>query len=273
MHKKESERIEMKKDIGWLKEKIKQQDIVMEKGYIRTDFLMSLIDKLDEPKVTLNRAFEKVAESYPMTKDEVWRHLELLEAYDGKVIYGKPEILSKEWIDKNKEPFHHFETKKVDYYVSTDFLQNLLVPQKEPEVIPKVLSQLSIDNDGTHVRNLGETFEVETIENLFVPKQELPVIPKFMSDWIEENRQRYKNTFFSIGYDLYDNAIHPPVDEWIIGNQEKFVRAWFDAYKIEEEQKLTERDVIEKHIELLKKQEEAVNLKPYYDLLERVKNE
>lgn len=61
------------------------------------------------------------------------------------------------------------------------------------------------------------------------------VIPKFMSDWIEENRERYKNTFFSIGYDLYNNVIHPPVDDWIIGNQEKFVQAWFDAYKVEEE--------------------------------------
>ena len=41
----------MKKDIEWLKEKIKQQDIVIEKGYIRTGFLMSLIDKLDEPEL------------------------------------------------------------------------------------------------------------------------------------------------------------------------------------------------------------------------------
>ena len=56
-----------------------------------------------------------------------------------------------------------------------------------------------------------------------------------MADWIEENRKFYKNNALNIGYDLYDNAIHPPVDEWIIGNQGKFVRAWFDAYKIEEE--------------------------------------
>ncbi len=43
----------------------------------------------------------------------------------------KLERVSQEWIDRNKEPFHHFETKKVDYYVSTDFLQNLLMPESK----------------------------------------------------------------------------------------------------------------------------------------------
>lgn len=43
----------------------------------------------------------------------------------------KFERVSQEWIDRNKEPFHHFETKKVDYYVSTDFLQSLLMPESK----------------------------------------------------------------------------------------------------------------------------------------------
>ena len=85
-------------------------------------------------------------------------------------------------------------------------------------------------SDGIGVYNTY-TYALKKYDELHEPV----AIPKFMSDWIEENRERYKNTFFSIGYDLYSNAIHPPVDDWIIGNQEKFVRAWFDTYKIEEE--------------------------------------
>lgn len=85
-------------------------------------------------------------------------------------------------------------------------------------------------SDGIGVYNTY-TYALKKYDELHEPV----VIPKFMSDWIEENRERYKNTFFSIGYDLYSNTIHPPVDDWIIGNQEKFVRAWFDAYKIEKE--------------------------------------
>ena len=85
-------------------------------------------------------------------------------------------------------------------------------------------------SDGVGVYNTY-TYALKKYDELHEPV----AIPKFMSDWIEENRERYKNTFFSIGYDLYSNTIRPPVDDWIIGNQEKFVRAWFDAYKIEKE--------------------------------------
>ena len=66
-------------------------------------------------------------------------------------------------------------------------------------------------------------------------KQELPVIPKYVADWIDENRERYENIFFTIGYDLYDNSIHRSVGDWIIKNEEKFVRAWFGAYEVEEQ--------------------------------------
>ena len=55
----------MGKDIKWLKDKIKQQDIVMEKGYIRTGFLMYLIDKLDEPEV------EEEQRYYALDSDDI----------------------------------------------------------------------------------------------------------------------------------------------------------------------------------------------------------
>ena len=41
----------MKKDIKWLRDEIWKQDIVMDKGYIYTDDLMSIINEVDEPEV------------------------------------------------------------------------------------------------------------------------------------------------------------------------------------------------------------------------------
>ena len=41
----------MKKDIEWLKEEVWKQDVVMNKGYIYTDDLMSIINEVDEPEV------------------------------------------------------------------------------------------------------------------------------------------------------------------------------------------------------------------------------
>ena len=39
------------KDKKWLKKEVWKQDIVMDKGYIYTDDLMSIINQLDEPEV------------------------------------------------------------------------------------------------------------------------------------------------------------------------------------------------------------------------------
>lgn len=50
---------EMKKDIKWLKEEIWKQDIVMDKGYIYTDDLMSIINEVDEPEVLSQEWIER----------------------------------------------------------------------------------------------------------------------------------------------------------------------------------------------------------------------
>lgn len=48
---KESEGTEVEKNIEWLKEEIWRQDIVIDKGYIYTDDLMSIISEVDDPEV------------------------------------------------------------------------------------------------------------------------------------------------------------------------------------------------------------------------------
>ena len=74
--------------------------------YVHVDDLENLIIPKEESEVTLNRAFEKIAEAYPMTKEEVCRHLEKFVAHGGKVTYGEQEVLSQElpvvptWFDE-----------------------------------------------------------------------------------------------------------------------------------------------------------------------------
>ena len=90
----------MKKDIVWLKREIRKELESWQgvEGGIDEDGINEitlLINQLDEPEVTLDRAFEKVAESYFMKKEEIWRHLEWLEARGSKVTYKETEILSQ----------------------------------------------------------------------------------------------------------------------------------------------------------------------------------
>ena len=115
------------KDLEWLKEEVEIDiDNLWFKSKLDTDSTESLISRVNH----------------------------LIDQLD------EPEVLSQEWIDRNKEPFHHFETKKVDYYVSTDFLQNLLVP-KQDEVKRAQIPEWIIE------WYQGANNELSTLEDVF----------------------------------------------------------------------------------------------------------
>ena len=131
----------MRKEKEWLKDKIKEEErdlkyvydnyVPYEKVLIADD-VYDLIDQLDEPEVTLDRAFDKVAESYYMTKEEIWRLLEWLEVHGGKVTYDEPETLSQEWIDENKvSRIDNLRKMTTSDVVTVEKLKNLLVPNQE----------------------------------------------------------------------------------------------------------------------------------------------
>ena len=156
----------------------------------------------------------------------------------------EPEVLSQEWVDNNKEPFHHFETKKVDYYVSTDFLQNLLVPTiSEMETVDITVGHFMdwLDDNEFYHHATAETVLANAVNKgklgYYGTKYSVvkkPVIPKYVGDWIKGNKEWYDNIFF-IGYDICNNDIQPDVDDWIMANEEEFVRAWLKGYEVEEE--------------------------------------
>src|SRR5699024_937572 len=171
----ESEETEVKKDLNWLKSAIQQNldfyndkdeewQMAKVRAYAKS---LDLINQLDEPEITLDKAFEKVAESYLMTKEEIWRHLERLEAHGGKVAYDEPEVLSQEWLDENKSSWTKL---KIDgYYIPVEKLQNLLVPKQiKPKELYKAIIGISpfieevYDSSGTETF-LDKSVSVERI--------------------------------------------------------------------------------------------------------------
>lgn len=117
----------------------------------------------------------------------------------------EPEVLSQEWIDRNKEPFHHFENNKVDYYVSTDFLQNLLIPKKELPAIPRFVADWIEENKK---QNKSIVFAICYIYD----ENKIGGLPAE-----KENK----------------------IFQWMKSsdNDEVFARAWLDGYGVEKEQK------------------------------------
>src|SRR5699024_2123959 len=66
-------------------------------------------------EVTLDRAFEKIAESYLMTKEEIWRHLERLEVHGGKVTYEETEVKKDiEWLSQWIEEYENEGIKVIE---------------------------------------------------------------------------------------------------------------------------------------------------------------
>lgn len=170
-----------------------------------------------------------------------------------------PEVLTQEWIDKNV-----VHVRGLGDIVEAEAVESIIVPKQEItyEDAIKVIAE-NIDTDefsvGLYIEalNNNEKYEFLTdkwiedntspvddegrlyvwkrdLQNVIVPNQGLPVIPKFVADWIEENRERYENNFFSIGQELYNDCFQPDVSDWLMENEEKFVRAWFGAYEIED---------------------------------------
>ena len=91
----------MKKGIEWLKKEVWKQDIVMDKGYIYTDDLMSIINEVDEPEV-LSQELPVV----PTWFDKWWRN----------IIKGERNLLHN--IGLFHEELHSYGTEETYEYIN-----------------------------------------------------------------------------------------------------------------------------------------------------------
>ena len=129
----------MKKDIEWLKKEVWKQDIVMNKGYIYTDDLMSIINEVDEPEV-LSQEFIDEHEIYihdsnrsvikavpvdrlqnllvPKQGELETKIQELIESYKQEEdAYSNPE---NGWISGFIEDLKNLVEEEQKYYVDLD---------------------------------------------------------------------------------------------------------------------------------------------------------
>ena len=131
------------KGLEWLKEEIWKQDIVMDKGYIYTDDLMSIINEVDEPEVLSQEWIDEhekkewltgpfgnvylqhvVPSRYlkkllvPKQGELETKIQELIESYKQEEdAYSNPE---NGWISGFIEDFKNLVEKEQKYYVDLD---------------------------------------------------------------------------------------------------------------------------------------------------------
>ena len=124
----------MKKDIKWLRDEIWKQDIVMDKGYIYTDDLMSIINEVDEPEVLSQEWIDKHKYRYdnievvgikdlqnlivPKQGELETKIQELIESYKQEEgAYSNPE---NGWISGFIEDLKNLVEKEQKYYVMNE---------------------------------------------------------------------------------------------------------------------------------------------------------
>ncbi|HEM4402317.1 TPA: DUF1642 domain-containing protein [Streptococcus suis] len=63
-------------------------------------------------------------------------------------------------------------------------------------------------------------------------------VPKFVAEWLKE--YQYANTLLKVLNAAEDERIiTSDVNDWILDNQERFIRAWLDGYEVEQEKLYT----------------------------------
>lgn len=174
--------------------------------------------------------------------DEPYNISELIEEYESEETEVKKD---KKWaIKEAKETINGFfdrSSRGIARHYEDELIASIaeIIDQLDE---PEVLSEEWIWEHELIVGDVNiPVVKKRDLQNAIVPKQELPAIPKFVAEWFERNKDRYENQLFLIGYDFYDNAIQLDVDDWLMDNEEKFVRAWLDGYEVEEEPKYRAR--------------------------------
>ena len=204
----ESEEKEVKENIEWLKEEIEED--IKSWGGGNPDYFRGASDAYENVKDWLNQLDE-------------------------------PEVLSQEWIDKNK-----FEVNGWNEAVHVEDLQNLLVPKQED----MFNGEKPDEGEVYFAVGLGGAVEINSASSIDEAVERLtehdtnysvskkPVIPKFVSEAIEKDKED--------GYDVYDSIDLiietnggglPSISNWVARNIDKYARAWLDGYTVEEEQK------------------------------------
>lgn len=193
----EREEIKVKKNLEWLKEKVR--GIVRQEGdkysYIHIQAVLQLIDQLDKPEADgqldklANFIMSEVEGEPSQNQGVVDAAIRIIKSYQSQ------EVLSLKWIDDNSVYASHGGI--TDEYVHVDDLKEMLVPKQElpviPEYMPGYLEKAKADIDLMRVMDIA-----------------------YNHNEIDKFNKHY---------------------DWIRDNHELFARAWMDGYTVEKEQR------------------------------------
>lgn len=206
----------MKKDIKWLKEEIWYSDRNI--GLDWKEFVLNLIDQLDEPEV--------------LTQEWI----------DKNVVHirGLGDILKSEDVEsliyRNQEITYEDAIKVIAENIDTDeFSVGMYIEALNNNEKYEFLTEKWIEDNTRPVDDEGRLYVWKRdLQNLIAPKQDLPVIPRYVADYIQEGKE--------LGCDLgtamtVKTELLKGIRDYIKNNEETFARAWLDGYKIEEEPK------------------------------------
>lgn len=181
---------------------VRADDCMMNQNVIPLEVIKVLIDQLEEPEITYEKALNKLAEHLPMTSNQVSDHLGNLVAAGGNCTYGIIKELSK--LEKYKE-----QELKITGLTNMDL----------EELTAKLVT--------------GEWGKFEFPESV--------ELPKFVADMIKrgnECNEKLSETFRKIyGPRFWGASPYEKAAKWARENPYEFARAWSDGYVIEKEPK------------------------------------
>ncbi|HEM4572276.1 TPA: DUF1642 domain-containing protein [Streptococcus suis] len=103
------------------------------------------------------------------------------------------------------------------------------------EVLVRGIVNSEVRNGGIHVLHDGvDAFYM--LDQIHEPQK--VSVPKFVAEWLKE--YQYANTLLKVLNAAEDERIiTSDVNDWILDNQERFIRAWLDGYEVEQEKLYT----------------------------------
>jgi len=141
-------------------------------------------------------------------------------------IYRKTATIKAEQFDESQKMIKKYgiEDSAESGYNDSDWEdEGLCIPTKEGYLRINNGDWVATGIDGEHWPIADDVFR-KTYD-------ELPVIPKYVDEYIRLMRSLGKSVGDAIKYWLREDEI----DNYMEYNSEKFVRAWLDGYRVEEE--------------------------------------
>ena len=216
---KESEELEVKKNIEWANGEIKKvRDLLNNKRYEEEvdDFTTGVLSGLKKA-------------------------LEILDQLD------EPETLSQEWLVEHSYNVHLLGTPDVETVaVPRDDLEGLLVPtlsEMETVEITEEQAMEWLDNNDFYCHATAETVLANAVDKgelgYYGTKYsvvEKPTIPRFIAEAIEEDKEAGCDVYDSIYFIIETNGGGvPSISDWVAKNIDKYARAWINGYTVEEQ--------------------------------------